>query len=126
VRRSVVVLAGLAFVAGTGCGGTSEEDEARDVVKTYAEAIADGDEGKVCATLSRESKKRFDRAKTTCEDAYKSFGKFLRGNQKATLKDLDPEVKVDGNKATTKIDQAPLRGELRLKKEGGDWKISTQ
>jgi hypothetical protein len=126
VRRSVVVLAALAFVAGTGCGGTSEEDEARNVVKEYADAIADGDERGVCATLSKESRKRFDRAKTTCEDAYKSFGKFLGGNQKDKLRALDPEVKVEGNKATTQIDQAPLAGELRLEKEGGEWKISTQ
>jgi hypothetical protein len=126
MRGPVAVLAGVAMVAASGCGGTSEEDEARDVVKQYADAIADGDERKVCATLSKDSKKRFDRTKTTCEQAYEDFGKFLTGKQRGKLKGLDPQMEVDGDKATTKIDQPPLQGELRLNKEKGEWKISTQ
>jgi hypothetical protein len=114
------------LVAGAGCGGTSEEDKARDVVKEYAEAIADGDERRVCATLTKDSKKRFERAKTTCEDAFKGFGKFLGGQQRDKLKELDPEVKVDGDRATTRIDEPPLEGEVRLKKENGVWRVSTQ
>jgi hypothetical protein len=126
MRGPIILLSGLAMAAASGCGGTSEEDAARDAVKDYANAIANGDEKAVCATLSSGSKKRFARSKTTCENAYKAFGKFLDRNQKDKLKRLSPEVKVDGNKATTKIDQPPLEGELRLEKQGGEWKISTQ
>jgi hypothetical protein len=126
MRRSVVLVAGLAMVAASGCGASSDEDEARDVVRQYAEAIADGDEGKVCDTLSKDSKNGFDRAKTTCEDAYKNFGRFLSGKQKDELKNVDPEVKVNGDRATAKVAEPPLEGALRLKREDGEWKISTQ
>jgi hypothetical protein len=124
--RSAVLLVGLALLAASGCGGTSEEDDAREVVKQYAAAIADGDEAKVCAALSKESREQFERSKTSCEDAYKSFGRFLGRKQKDQLRDVDPEVKVDGDSATTKIRQRPLEGALRLKKEGGEWKIVTR
>jgi hypothetical protein len=126
VRSPVVLLAGLALLAGSGCGGTSDEDMAREVIKEYADAIAAGDERKVCATLSKQSKERFKRSKTTCVDAYKGFGKFLREEQKDKLRDLDPRVQIDGEKATAKIEQPPLQGELRLNRENSEWKISTQ
>jgi hypothetical protein len=126
VRGRLIAFAVLATSAGHGCGGTSEEEQARDVVKEYAAAIADGNERKVCAALSKESKRRFDRAKTTCEDAYEGFGEFLGASQKDKLKRLDPQVSIQGNEASTSIDQPPLEGKLRLKKEGGEWKISTR
>jgi hypothetical protein len=124
MRGPVVVVAGLALASGSGCGGTSEEEEARQVVREYAGAIADGDERRACATLSNESKKRIERGKTTCVDAYEGFGKFLREKQKEKLRNLDPQMRVDGDKATTRIDQPPLQGELRLNKEDGKWKVS--
>jgi hypothetical protein len=126
VRGSILPLAALVVVAGSACGGTSEEDKARDVVEEYAAAIADGDERRVCATLSKESKARFKRTKSTCVDAYKDFGKFLREEQKDKLRDLDPRIQIDGERATTKIEQPPLQGDLRLNRENGEWKISTQ
>ena len=124
MRRSLVALAGLAVVTASACGGGSEEDKARDVVKDYVQAIAGGDENKVCDTLTRESKERFDRAKTSCEDAYKNFGRSLRPEHKEKLNELDPKVTVKGDRATTRVPEPPLEGELRLAKENGDWKIS--
>jgi hypothetical protein len=125
MRRAVILLVGLAMVAPSGCGA-SEEEDASDVVKEYVQAIAEGDEKKVCDTLAENTRKQFDESKIKCEDAYKNFGKALKTEQKDKLKDLDPEVKVDGDKATTKVDEPPFEGELRLKKEDDEWKVSSQ
>ena len=124
---AAALAAGLALVALPGCGtgdGDSDGDDARDVVKDYATAIADGDEGQVCDVLSEDSKKQFEASDTTCEDAVKNFGGFLSDEQKDELKDIDPDVKIDGDTATAQVDERPLEGEVRLKKEDGDWKIT--
>jgi ketosteroid isomerase-like protein len=123
MRGSVILVAALGMVAASGCGG-SEQDAARDVVKEYADAIADGDEERVCDTLTEDSRKQFDRA--GCEKAYANFGAFLDREQKERLKELEPEVKVDGASATTTIREEPLKGELRLKKEDGEWRVASR
>jgi hypothetical protein len=125
VLAIVLVLAPVA-----GCdirgGGSSDEDDARAVAKDYAAAIADGDEKKICDTLSADSKKQLERGDDTCEEAFKNFGGVLDDEQKEQLRDLDPDVEVDGDSATAQVDERPLEGEVRLKKEGGDWKVSLQ
>jgi hypothetical protein len=141
-RTATILVAAVGLVVVSGCGGSdgddardvapdagdivggSDDDAARDVVRDYAEAIADGDEKKVCDTLSEDSKKRFDNGRTKCEDAYKNFGAFLNDEQKDKLRGIDPEVEVDGNSATTQIDEQPLEGKVTLKKEDGEWKVS--
>jgi hypothetical protein len=126
-RRTAAVLTGvLALAALPGCIGGSDEDDARDAVKDYTTAIADGDEKKICENLGRESKKQLEKGDRKCEDAYKNFGAYLNDDQKDKLRDIDPEVKVDGDTATTKVDEQPLEGEVRLKKEDGEWKISSR
>ena len=124
-RAAATLVAGLALAAVPGCGG-SEEDDARDAVKNYTKAIADSDEKEICATLTKDSRKQVERGASKCEDAYKNFGAFLNNEQKDKLRDIDPEVKVDGDTATTRVDEQPLEGELRLKKEDGEWRISTR
>jgi ketosteroid isomerase-like protein len=128
-RAVVVVVVAVALFAICGCGigdGGSDEDDARDVVKSYAAAIADGDEAEVCDTLSEDSRKQFETADTTCQEAFKNFGGALSDEQKDKLKDIDPDVKVDGDTATAQVDEQPLEGEVRLKKEDGDWKVTIQ
>jgi hypothetical protein len=122
MRGSAILVAALAVAAASGCGG-SEEDAARDAVKRYAEAIAEGDEKEVCETLTEDSRKQFDRA--GCEKAYSNFGAFLDREQKERLNDLEPEVKIDGAKATTTIAEEPLKGKVRLEKEDGEWRIAS-
>jgi hypothetical protein len=126
IRRVAAVLAaGLVLVAAPGCGG-SDEDDVKEVVQDYTEGVADGDGGKVCNTLSDESKDRFQQAGAKCEDVFKSFGAFLNDEQKDKLKDIDPDVEVDGDNATAKVDELEGTGstEVKLKKEDGDWKIT--
>jgi hypothetical protein len=123
--RPLLLTALVAVTALPACGG-SEEDDARDAVKIYVTAVADGDEKRACASLSEDSKRRFDKARTKCEDTFKNFGAFLSRAQKDKLKGIDPKVKVNGNTATANVAAQPFEGELRLKKEGGDWKVATQ
>jgi ketosteroid isomerase-like protein len=122
MRGVAILVAALAMVAASGCGG-SEEDAARDVVKRYAEAIAEGDEKEVCDTLTEDSRKQLDRG--GCEKAYSNFGAFLDREQKDKLRDLEPDVKIDGAKATTAIPEEPLKGEVRLEKQDGEWRIAS-
>jgi hypothetical protein len=126
---AVALAAGLVLAAAPGCGigdGDSDEDDAREAVKDYAAAIADGDEAKVCDTLSEDSRKQFETADTTCEKAFENFGGFLSDEQKDKLRDIDPDIKVDGDTATAQIEEQPLEGEVRLKKEEGDWRVTLQ
>jgi hypothetical protein len=126
-RSAAALVAGLALAAVPGCGPFgSDEDDVKDVVKDYAEGVADGDGKKVCDTLAEESRKQFEQAGTKCEDAFKSFGAFLNDEQKDKLKDVDPDVEVDGDNATAKVDELGSTGsnEVKLKKEDGDWKIT--
>jgi hypothetical protein len=124
----VAITVVLAAVAGCdiGGGGGSDEDDARDVVKDYAAAIADGDEKKICDTLSEDSRKQLEAGDATCEEAFGNFGGFLNEEQKEGLKNIDPDVKVDGDSASAQVDEQPLEGEVRLKKEDGDWKVTLQ
>jgi hypothetical protein len=122
MRGPVILVAALAMAAASGCGG-SEEDAAREVLKRYAQAIADGDEKQVCDTLTEDARKQFDRA--GCEKAHANFGAFLDREQRDKLNDLEPEVKVDGANATTTIAEEPLNGEVRLRKEDGEWRIAS-
>ena len=55
-----------------------------------------------------------------------NFGAFLSGQQKEELKNIDPKMEIDGDNATTRVEERPLEGEVRLKKEGGEWRISTR
>jgi Domain of unknown function (DUF4878) len=125
-RTAAVLVVGLALAAVPGCIGGSEEDDAGDAVKDYTEAIADGDEKKICETLSKDSRKQLEKGDRKCEDAYKNFGAFLNDEQKDKLKDVDPDVEVDGDNATAKVDELGSTGsnEVKLKKEDGDWKIT--
>jgi Putative lumazine-binding len=126
-RAATVLAAGLALVAVGGCGPFgSDEDDVKDVVQDYTEGVAEGDGGKVCDTLAEDSRKQFEQAGTKCEDAFKSFGAFLNEDQKDKLKDVDPEVDVEGDNATAKVDELEGTGstEVKLKKEDGDWKIT--
>ena len=127
-RRAIATLAaGLALVAVPGCGPFgSDEDDVKEVVQDYAEGVADGDGKKVCDTLAEDSKKQFEEAGTKCEDTFESFGAFLNEEQKDKLKDVDPDVEIDGDNATAKVDELQGTGstEVKLKKEDGDWKIT--
>jgi hypothetical protein len=128
-RTAAVLAAGIALVALPGCGPFgSDEDDVKDVVKDYAEGIADGDGGKVCDTLTEESKKSFEDVGAKCDETFSSFGGFFNEEQKDKLKDVDPEVEINGDNATAKLNALEGTGsdELKLKKEDGDWKIDFQ
>jgi hypothetical protein len=126
-RTAAALVAGLALAALSGCGPFgSDEDDVKDVVRDYTEGVAEGDGKKVCDTLAEDSRKQFEQAGTKCEDAFKSFGAFLNDEQKDKLKDIDPDVEIDGDNATAKVDELGSTGsnEVKLKKEDGDWKIT--
>jgi len=126
-RTAALAVTALALVALPGCMGNSDEDDAKEVVKDYAEAIANGDGKKVCDTLSEDAKRTFERRDRKCEDTFKSVGGFLTDEQKDKLKDIDPNVEVDGDNATATVEEledAAGSTEVKLKKEDGDWKIT--
>jgi hypothetical protein len=124
MRLVVISLAGVVALSGAGCGGSSEEDAARDAVKEYVVAIADRDGRAACALLAREVREQFERSKATCQKAYGSFGRALNSRQRDRLKSVEPEVTVEGDEASTKIKEPPFEGELLLRREDEAWKIA--
>jgi hypothetical protein len=122
--RTSFVAAALAGLALSACGESSDADSAREAVKDYAAAVADGDERRACAMLARAARQQFERSKSSCEAAYRGFGRALNKRQREELREIEPEVTVNGDRATTRIDAAPFEGKLRLRKENGEWKVS--
>jgi hypothetical protein len=128
-RAAAALAAGLALAAVSGCGPFgSDEDDVKEVVQEYFEGFAEGDGGKVCGTLAEDTRKQFDQAGSKCEDVFKTSGAFISEEQKDRLKDVDPEVEVEGDNATAKVDDLQGAGppEFKLKKEDGDWKITLE
>ena len=120
----VAVVAAFGIVA---CGGGDDGGgSAEDVVKDFATALADEDGKKACDQLADSAKQEFEQSGQKCEDILKlAFGQ-LSDEDKDKLKDIDPDVQEDGDKATAKVDEIDGEGssEIKLEKQDGDWKIT--
>lgn len=111
-----------------GCGGGSDEDEAKATVTQFFTAIAKQDAAKLCDDLltkdfiQQSTGATGDQAGKECRSQFKSLRaaniKLAKVNK----------VKIDGDKATvtaTVEAQGQSRPQVfRLKKEGGDWRLA--
>lgn len=100
-------------------------------MKTYLEALADGDGEKACDQLTGEAKRAVldeisgqlpEFGAASCEDALDTLAENLGEDEKSALRDAEIEVKVDGDTATAR----PAKGtdDAELRKIDGKWLIS--
>jgi Domain of unknown function (DUF4878) len=113
-------------LAVAGCGG--DEAKPDDAIRAYLKAIVKGDGGAACAQLTDELVKDIEgAAKTKCADVM-SLARGLNAElSEQDVDDLEIEADEHGDQATATF-RDPLAGRretIKLKKEGGDWKIAT-
>ncbi len=125
----------MALFASGGCGGPSDEDEIRAIVRSYLHALSERDYETACTHLSERVKA--DMAKFAEEnlpelespDCPRLIEHFLaRADQEELRESLreaeekEIEVEIDGDRATIAIEGAT--NPPRLRKLDGVWRIS--
>ena len=106
---------GLAACGGDDEEGQSEEEKVTEVAEEFAKA-AEKDGEKACSYLSEETAAQYERE----EDCFSAFGPGEPGTSVASAEPKVEDVKVDGDKATLK-----LQGEeFEFVKEDGNWKVT--
>jgi hypothetical protein len=126
-RRIATACVGVIALLGVAaCGGGDDEGDAEDTVRNFATALADKDGKKACDQLSEDAKNQFEEAGQKCEDLLQLAFASISEEERNELKDIDPDVSVDGDNATAKVPNIGEGGdsEIKLKKEDGDWKIT--
>jgi Domain of unknown function (DUF4878) len=126
-RRIATACVGAAALLGVAaCGGGGDEGDAEDTVKSFAGALADKDGKKACDQLAADAKNQFEQSGQKCEDLLQLAFASISEEERNELKDIEPDVSVDGDTATAKVPNIGEEGdsEIKLKKEDGDWKIT--
>ena len=105
--------------------GGGDAAAAEQTVRDYIDAAVAGDGGKACDQFTAEGREQLD-AIGGCEEFFDEILQILSEEQKEQLRSADPEVEVNGDRATAKIPSLEGGGEetINLRKEGGEWKIS--
>ncbi len=122
-----VLVAGVAAVAVTPGCGQSEEDQVREAVAGYLEAVAARDGAKACAALTPAGQRQLAgsvRGARSCEDAAKRYASGLSRQERKVISDPTIEaVKVDGSRATARAKGVRTGS---LVKVGDEWKLDAQ
>lgn len=122
---AVLVVTLVAALLGAGCGGSSDADQVRQTLATFARATARKDYQTLCdRVLAASLTEKLSLVGLPCEVA---LGKYLGAAVNPTL--TVRSVTVDGNRATafvhaTEAGQPPSDETVRLVKERGSWRVS--
>jgi hypothetical protein len=126
VLRRLAPLAACAAIAA--CGGSSDEDEVRQVVDDLYAGFADEKANRVCDTLSRRQRKAISAGAAgertqSCEQVM-SLVFSLGGDGLERARETEVvDVEVDGDQATATVEYRDKKSKLGLAKESGAWRI---
>lgn len=99
------------------CGGSSNADKIKDIVKKV-----DANDAAVCDYASKNLLKQLGGDKAACQDQARAYGD--KANK--TKVEGDVNVKVDGDKATATFKTNDGKDHtVGFVKEDGDWKVDT-
>jgi Putative lumazine-binding len=128
---SLVAGGALAATALAACGG-SDSDGVRETVRSYLQAVLDGDGSRACGLLTTQASRAFvqQAASVTnthdCATAFHREAATLSASQKAVYRSaVLQQVTVTGTDATATVKFTDTTTKISLTKVGGDWRIST-
>jgi hypothetical protein len=108
-------------------GGAAGGDAAavEQTVRDYIDGVVEGDEAKVCDQFTDQAQSELE-VLGGCEEFFAEFLQIVSEDQKEELRSADPEVEVNGNRATATIPSLEGDGDetLRLQKVDGEWKFA--
>ena len=125
VRRVALI---CLLVAVSGCGGGDDKEEAEQTVRDFVQATRERDADRFCDELvTQEFLEQTigatgDKAKESCKREFRN----LRGLRVTLARIVKTEVDGDSATVTAVLDRQgqTIKEKLRLKKEGGDWKLA--
>lgn len=128
-RRNIAVAA-VAALAVTGCGGSSDADQAKSTVKSFLDDVASGKGAAACTKLTPQAQQALSHAiaNMPCDRAIDALGAATSKSVRAKVSGINPQITVHGSSATATY--ASVTGSratriLQLQKIGGSWKISS-
>jgi hypothetical protein len=133
MRHPIAPVLALALaLAACGGGSDGEEEAVRGAVDRLYSALAEKDAGGVCEALARKQREVVARGggtkpRASCEQVmgvalnFVGRGKGLEDADQAQVSD----VEVDGDRAVATVEFKGRSARLELRKEDGDWKVST-
>ena len=132
-RPALVVLTSLAVVV-PGCGGSKQkapEDAAKQAVRDYLNAFADGDGAAACGLLTEPVRVAFV-AKvsgavntTDCAQAITRIRATLSQSQADALKAIRVrDAKIHGSRGSVLVEANGQRIETKVLDVGGNWKVN--
>ena len=133
-RRLAVPFAVALALAVAACGsGGGDEEQVKDRVNGFYDALADKKADEACDSLSEGARNSLTKSgqafggkgkERNCEDMMGILF-TLAGKNIDQLGDTKVgKVKVDGDKATVAVEQGKTKGTIPLVKEDGDWLLS--
>jgi hypothetical protein len=115
MRRALVAGVALTVVL-SGCGGGSDEQQARDTAKGFVDALRSNDGAKACSYLTDDGRARFTQlGDTPCEQGILSVGSAAEGRVSG--------VRMSGDRATVTLTNPS--GRLQLVKQGDHWSVDS-
>lgn len=136
MRRPALTLLAVALLAtGPGCGGDGADSPA-DAVRTYNEAVAEGDGERACAQLDPAAQEELRQstqgeARGSCEETIELLSDFYDDATKDRLRKAKVVATAEGDRATarltlpTGLGGPDQRQAYELRRVDGDWKIES-
>lgn len=127
----LVACGALSATALAACGG-SDSDGVRDTVRSYIQAVLDGDGNRACGLLTAQASRAFVQQAATltnthdCATAFDREAATLSASQKAVYRSaVLQQVTITGTDATATVKFTDTTTKISLTKVSGDWRIST-
>ena len=116
-RRAAAVVVAITVAIGVlacGGGGSSDEDQVKDTIKSYLSAIADGDGAKACDQLSTNGRTEIAQlgaqvgaSTIDCEQIVQQLSSVIGSENTDSLKNAQvSSVQINGNQATATVSGA--------------------
>ena len=135
--RPALTVAALALAAtGAGCGGDDASSTPAGAVRTYNDAVADGNGDKACNQLADSAQKELQRstqgsARGSCKQVVDLLAAFYDDATKDRLRDAKVAAAQTGDTARARFTSPVAFGgpdreqTYELKREGDEWKITS-
>lgn len=137
MRRSALTLLAVALLAtGAGCGGGDGADSPAGAVRTYNEAVAEGDGERACNQLDAAAREELHQstqgeARGSCEETIELLSDFYDDATKDRLRNAKVAATTEGDRATARLTSPTglggpdQRQVYELRRVDGDWKIAS-